>query len=675
MTPSPYTITCRDRDHSNYIHDLLTNPLSGEGCLSGHKICLKDLEIIPDVMTFELTPEEVIELAQKEGITFNIDDTTVKHKYNKIGQIGRPKIATYNSPSDCISHSMHYCQDYKLIYTDSPEVNGSVAVSLSSIDCSNVDIIVIDSGVDPTHPEFLNSGGSSNVVEFDWTVLLEGDPLAGSQIVTSQSASYYEDLDGHGTSCASLAAGNRCGFAKKAKIYSLRGNSLGNTSDGFDEEECVRLAIAFQQAKSIGLHGLDSTRPTICTNSWGPTGPLILTETNGMSPTAISNNQAFAVCFDGGNNTQWWNEMQGRNDTYDGLMRQLLDLGVHVLAAAGNENTYLTNPSSAANFHVFYGIDYDENYVMPRTSDNDSYALLNLYSDPFQDYVYLGTAVRYPFYGSLNVGRGYSKTTWPIIRVGDLVPVGENENDADLYFSGAEPETSRRILAANSSESRITLNFGMRYTSTEGPFFTKSTYSNFGPDVDIYAPGNGAWSARSNQNTEAKTEPIIVPDPADLTGEYCFFNGTSSATPIVAGILATYLAEFPNKTPAQAKQWLLSNGIKNNIMETQKNELLSVSYDGLTTTDIYAPFGADVVSLQTNSMYRLQRNVTDPSFFDTGNIEDFLFCHRFFDSSNIIAQAYPLRKAVVEQLIPTATITVNDTTLNNNTVTTQRITH
>ncbi|MGH8480212.1 MAG: S8 family serine peptidase [Gammaproteobacteria bacterium] len=108
--------------------------------------------------------------------------------------------------------------------------------------------------------------------------------------------------------------------------------------------------------------------------------------------------------------------------------------------------------------------------------------------------------------------------------------------------------------------------------STDGD--TRAWYSDFGPEVSICAPSNGGSQSiltadRRGANGYNKTHPgqDVPSDPSqndpfpdlDYTST---FGGTSSSTPLVAGVVGLMLSANPDLTPAQVRQCLQNTATK-----------------------------------------------------------------------------------------------------------------
>ncbi len=81
-------------------------------------------------------------------------------------------------------------------------------------------------------------------------------------------------------------------------------------------------------------------------------------------------------------------------------------------------------------------------------------------------------------------------------------------------------------------------------TSTDA----RSSFSNYGSCVDIFAPGSSITSAWYTSDTATNT-----------------ISGTSMATPHVAGAAALYKQAFPSATPATIRNALVSNSTTNRL--------------------------------------------------------------------------------------------------------------
>ena len=214
------------------------------------------------------------------------------------------------------------------------------------LDGTGVDVVIQDSGIEPNHPEFFNYAGTeSRLQQINW--------YTASGVPGTQSGNHYLDTHGHGTHVASTAVGLRHGWAKNARIYSVKVGGLeggsGDSGSGIPVSACFDVIKGFHLNKPIDP-ATGVRRPTIVNMSWG----------YGRGWGAISGGvyrgtpwTGTAVRTDFG--------MIGRNGRHPILipsvevdMNELLDAGVHVCAAAGNDQQKIDIPG---------GVDYDNYYT------------------------------------------------------------------------------------------------------------------------------------------------------------------------------------------------------------------------------------------------------------------------------------------------------------------------
>ena len=218
---------------------------------------------------FNLTDEEADLLRQDSRIAFVELQADLQEGVEKGFSAVRAS-ANYNRHPGSTTSSMKNWGLLRCINQADPYgTNTSVTAEFPyNLDGTGVDVIVMDSGVEPNHPEFaVNSDGTggSRVVDFNWASL--GVPGTAS---ASSIGGYLGDADGHGSHCASVSCGNTQGWASGAAIYSLRifdGNNIrtGAYLGAINSDIAFDIVRAFHLAKIAA----GNTRPTICTNSWG----------------------------------------------------------------------------------------------------------------------------------------------------------------------------------------------------------------------------------------------------------------------------------------------------------------------------------------------------------------------------------------------------------------------
>jgi len=689
---------CDTPQRAEEVYELLSSPNLGTGCLMGNKPYSDDHTQIPTMMEFELFREEAKEVAKLPGVVKVVPKCNFKPKlFNHFVQTGKPSVANPYSDqplkdSSVFPHSLIYGTESRFIPNNQfpfprdksvpQDLQHDGLVSLTLQDCSNIDVIVVDSGIDATHADFYERYPNqitnvSRVVNFNWGLLKEGD----TPIINNYGISYnfLRDTNGHGTACASLAAGTRCGFAKNAKIYSIKLNFGDDTGGVDDPVVALKLVLAFIKAKKQNLFGLDSTRPTVITNSWGYGGfqvnPMPATK-NGLDYNRAKLNEFFCIADQLGEaDPDWWNGwsiwpprpwietgLVGgiQIEELDAYVRSIVTEGGHMVFAAGNENMYLDN-SAEASFAAHMHIMGTYPHIHPANPNvNRFYENLSEYEEfkpdapdgSLNNQTFYAGKYMFGFYNSPGIGVGNSKEEFPAIFVGDVTTTSKYESGTHNGFEwkvnsnwlydfntlvgdpwckacSTEPYLTEVSLSATCNTN---INSDIRYNSFDSNICVKSQYSNYGPYVDIYACGNSTHAAKSKDDNNEYT---LITLSASPTEKYRYFNGTSAATPIVAGILSTFLAAFPNSTPKQAREWLQKNAAKGNILETlytDTNVVVEGSNEEQKTLSLPIP------KIDYDSTLSVPSRV---------NHNNWLKGARFYKSNNLIAQAYPLKSAVL----------------------------
>ena len=359
------------------------------------------------------------------------------------------------------------------------------------LDGTGVDVVIVDSGIEPTHPEWLDSNGASRLQQINW--------YTESGVAGTFDNNHYRDRDGHGTHVAGTVAGRTFGWAKNANIYSIKMDELCGSLDigtGVPSTEVFDVLLGWHNAKA-------GSRPTVVNASFG----LVLGLNTNLTPNRIidSNGNIIAAITGGvyrgvahsittrsGLFSKGFG--QGLNagggiylyQIYDAAINadtdQLISAGCVVSISAGNNGTKVDVPG---------GVDYD-NYL---TLDVDVVG-----DGSFRWY--------YNRDGSPSLG------TNPGFNVGAL--------DREAH---------------------------------DGTQDRKAFFSNGGPAVNVYAAGEAIISAFSSTHDNYFGDYTPQNYYLDSAFKQAKLAGTSMSAPQMAGLAACLLQAHPKWSPTQVMSW------------------------------------------------------------------------------------------------------------------------
>ena len=388
-----------------------------------------------------------------------------------------------------LNWGMRRCATTTNDYNTGNTVSGDYEYNL---DGSGVDVVIHDSGLHVDHPEFQDADGVSRVQQINW--------YTESGVSGTQNANHYRDNHGHGTHVAGTVAGKTYGWAKNARIYSIKVRGLegtGDSSTGIPITDCFDVIKGWHNNKPIDP-ATGQKRPTIvnmswgygCTNTFGPYDGYY----RGTQWTYDNNNSGVAINFASSADMQQrtglplWNSFSGgqlvrklntRITSVDNDVQELIDAGIHVCIASGNRNLTID---------VSGGPDYDNRYRV------------------------------YPVEAGASQPGGYI-----------------------YYCRGSSPFSTDAFMVGNADSA----------TNSNDDLEQRASSSNHGPGVDIYAPGTKIMSSCSNTNAIGGQDYNI-----DSSYKQANISGTSMASPQVCGVGALALQVNPHMTPAQLKTFL-----------------------------------------------------------------------------------------------------------------------
>jgi len=122
----------------------------------------------------------------------------------------------------------------------------------------------------------------------------------------------------------------------------------------------------------------------------------------------------------------------------------------------------------------------------------------------------------------------------------------ENSIAAGVVYAVAAANYSADACNYSPASARSALTVAASTRDITSSYDVQASYSNYGPCVDLYAPGSAIRSATNTSDTATTV-----------------WSGTSFASPHVAGVAALYLSTNPSATPSQVASAILGSAATN----------------------------------------------------------------------------------------------------------------
>tara|TARA_Y100001963_G_scaffold158809_1_gene259792 strand:+ start:69 stop:1979 length:1911 start_codon:yes stop_codon:yes gene_type:complete len=574
-----YTLAVTSPEYWSEIHDSLIVDSNEDDIPDRQVTCSDSKEHSPTRGTYELTDAEAAEIANHPHVkwielspTDNPDNYPKPEpdtkRFKKSVKVYRDLTTPPPTPATSAeADRTNWAVKRVGVATNGdgwPSVTGNPAPITSDISYSltgkNVDLVIQDSGVLQYHPEFLDDDGKSRVRD----VILDGPYYIDPSYFTSNSLTYTKPDGRTGITTASAH---------------LWWENSSNRSGSFSSVGTLAVPNSYTEANSLGIGGTSHT----------------MTSSHGTGCAGLSAGRNLGVAFEA---NIWTISIFAPADIateacYDAI--KILHQHKPINTATGRKNPTVVNGS----WGYFAGFN---------SGTEVSYSFAGS-TGTFTGYASNSTGVQAMAYG-LYTGSVYNRQFATSSRSNSIETAGDEMVNAGVIYvtsagnsnqrlglGGNDPHLNDYLTTLNSADTRAGIpgsgvtgtvpsghrnwihpaNIGYDSTSDFHPAVCvgamddyiesnyqerKASYSNNGPGVDVWAPADETLSAgmKASNGSQLGSDTNYPRYNSNFVDRY--FNGTSAASPVVAGIVALFLESKPDATSREVKDFIKDQGSK-----------------------------------------------------------------------------------------------------------------
>lgn len=341
MTTRHYIVLVKDGiDLDQFWNEMETGVSASPHIPKRPATIINSRELFPRLCEYELSDEEANALRNDPRVA----EVDIPLDQNPDVEIVFGTIQTGNFNSRNSDSSWTNYGNWGLTrHTNIDATNNSTAQYQYTLDGTDVDVVISDSGIQADHPEFTDANGVSRVKQIDF----------GSY------GGAYNDNNGHGTHVAGTVAGKTYGWAKNANIYSIR---MGGSNPAH-----FNALLAWHNNKPINpVTGRKN--PTVINMSWGYAITYPMRGPRDSLVSAIISNIDKVVyrgtTYPPGNLINWGirndsdsmrQYLQLENQAIDYLLEVLVNAGAVVCRSAMN-NRYKIDVAGGADYDNYFTI-------------------------------------------------------------------------------------------------------------------------------------------------------------------------------------------------------------------------------------------------------------------------------------------------------------------------------